>query len=75
MAQRLGPGHTIVTILAESRQPYHIQALQSGIPAREGIAAARLLEPAHDRAAVRDDAYLRTATATSSARRRKGIVP
>ena len=42
MAKDMGPGHTIVTVLCRLRQPLSVQAVQSGLPAREGPARAAL---------------------------------
>ena len=42
LARELGPGHTIVTVLCDYGTRYQSQALQPGIPARQGPAGAGL---------------------------------
>ena len=55
LAKQLGPGKTIVTILADYRRPLSVKAVQSGVHAREEPAGAGMAgEAPEDRPAVRE---------------------
>ncbi len=49
LARELGPGHTIVTILCDSRHALSVEAVQPGIPALEGTAGAGVARAAIER--------------------------
>ena len=46
LARELGPGHTIVTILADSGTRYQSKLFNAGFPAPEGLAGAALADAA-----------------------------
>ena len=49
LAKDLGPGHTIVTVLARLRHALSVEAVQSGIPARQEPAGAGMARTAFQR--------------------------
>ena len=49
LAKEMGPGHTIVTILARFRHALSIEAVQSGFPAREGTSGPGMAGAAQQR--------------------------